>query len=169
MTCPKVAKIGTREREPLMAVIGETNEVERYEPLKKRKLGAHWVATFQDGCDWLARQDVTGEQLRVFLFLLGRLDYDNWLRIKSADICEALAMRKQNVSRAIARLVDMDVIARGPLAGRCNTYRLNPRIAHKGAKHFARNIVQYEELRKRKEARDGRQAGDGGQDIRHQA
>ena len=36
-------------------------------------------------------------------------------------------------------------------AGRSKTYRLNPRIAHRGAKNFKQTIIEFDELKKRKQ------------------
>lgn len=105
------------------------------------------------GMEWMCRQNITGEQWRVWAFLMSRLDFDNWLRVKQKEICEIVGLKQANVSRALSRLVELDIITKGPMAGRHNTYRLNPRIAHRGAKHYKSNVVQYDELKRRMEAR----------------
>lgn len=140
-----------RNPKPCLAVFDENDEIKAFRPLDNRKsLGKRWAAVFQDGVEWLAQQDVTGQQLKVFLFLLARLDFDNWLRIKHHEICDSLGINKYQASKSLKRLLDLDVIAKGPMAGKYNTYRLNPRIAHRGSKHYASNIVQYDELRKKR-------------------
>lgn len=138
-----------RERE-CTALLGEDNEVTGY-ILKNRinRLGVHWVATFQDGMAWLAKQDdITGEQLRVFLYLVSRLDFDNYLKVPQKDISEDLNLHKSNVSKAIKKLVEKDIITVGPMAGHSKTYRLNPRIAHRGAKNYKETVIQYDALKK---------------------
>lgn len=143
-----------------IAVMNECDEVVRYESFSQRyALGSKWVATFQEGMGYLARQGLTGEQWSVYAYLVEHLDYDNWVRIKQQDISDDLGIQRPNVSRALAKLVEVDVIAKGPLAGRCNTYRMNPRIAHRGSKHYKNNIIQYDALKERRE-KDGR-TGDG--------
>ena len=57
-------------------------------------------------------------------------------------------MQKSHVSRAIKGLIDLDVILPGPMAGRYKTYRLNPRIAHRGAKNYRGTIIEYDELKR---------------------
>lgn len=110
------------------------------------------MATFQDGLAWMAKQEgMTGEQWRVFAYLVSRLDFDNYLKVSQKDIAEELRMQKSHVSRAMKGLVDLNVIAVGPMAGRSKTYRLNPRIAHRGAKNFKQTIIEFDELKKRKQ------------------
>lgn len=138
------------QKQVIAIVNDETNDIEGYEDCGERNtLGVHWVATFQTGMMWLAQQDITGEQLKVFLYLIGQLSFDNWLRVKQSEISDHLNISQSHVSRALKKLLDLDVIAKGPMAGRFNTYRLNPRLAHRGAKHYKSNIVQYDELKRR--------------------
>lgn len=138
-----------KERECL-AILGEDGEVTGYlSKTRKNVLGVHWVATFQDGITWLAQQEsMTGEQWRVFAYLVGQLDFDNYLKVQQKDIAEALNMKKPNVSRAIKKLAELDVINVGPMAGRSKTYRLNPRIAHRGAKNYRNTVIEYDHLKK---------------------
>lgn len=141
-----------RERE-CTVLLGEDGEVTGYlNKPRKNKLGGHWVATFQDGLAWMARQEMTGEQWRVFAYLVSRLDFDNYLKVPQKDIAEELKMQKSHVSRAIKGLVELDIITVGPMAGHSKTYRLNPRIAHRGAKNYKETIIQYDALRKERMA-----------------
>lgn len=137
-----------KERECL-AILGEDGEVTGYlSKTRKNVLGVHWVAAFQDGFTWLAQQEsMTGEQWRVFAYLLGRLDFDNYLKVTRQEIADALHMKKPNVSRAMKGLATLDVITVGPMAGRSKTYRLNPRIAHRGAKNYRNTLIEYDRLK----------------------
>lgn len=136
-----------KERECL-AILGEDGEVTGYlSKTRKNVLGVHWVAAFQDGFTWLAQQKMTGEQSSVFLYLLGKLDFDNYLKVQQKDIAEALHMQKSHVSRAMKKLAELDVIVVGPMAGRSKTYRLNPRIAHRGTKNYRNTLIEYDRLK----------------------
>lgn len=145
-----------KTRECITIIDNETNTPLAY--VKKHHenvLGGKWVATFQSGMEWLASQEsMTGEQWRVFAYLISRLDFDNYLRVPQADIAEHLKMQKSHVSRAIKGLVTLDVILPGPMAGRYKTYRLNPRIAHRGAKNYKSTLIAYDELKKRREEKE---------------
>ena len=148
MTIEKVIPM-PKEKE-CTAILGENNEVTGYIlHTRPNRLGGRWVATFQDGLAWMAKQeDMTGEQWRVFAYLVSRLDFDNFLKVPQKDIAEELKMNPKAVSRAMRGLREMDIITVGPMAGRSKTYRLNPRIAHRGAKHYKETIIQYDELKK---------------------
>ena len=133
------------------AILGENNEVTGYiTRTRPNRLGEHWVATFQEGLAWMAKQELTGEQWRVFAYLVSRLDFDNFLKVPQKDIANELKMNVKAVSRAMRGLRELDIITVGPMAGHSKTYRLNPRIAHKGAKNYAKTIIEYEELAKRR-------------------
>lgn len=137
-----------KERE-CTAILGENNEVTGYiTRTRQNRLGGHWVATFQEGLAWMARQEMTGEQWRVFAYLVSRLDFDNFLKVPQKDIAEDLKMQKSHVSRAIKGLVELDIITVGPMAGHSKTYRLNPRIAHRGAKNYQSTIIEYDAFKK---------------------
>lgn len=137
-----------KERE-CTAILGENNEVTGYITRKRpNRLGGHWVATFQDGLAWMAKQEeMTGEQWRVFAYLVSRLDFDNFLKVPQKDIAEELKMNPKAVSRAIRGLKELDIITVGPMAGHSKTYRLNPRIAHRGSKNYQETIIQYDALK----------------------
>ena len=99
--------------------------------MKSTELG--WVALYQNPCIWLAQQDLTGEQLKVLLVLFGKLDFDNYLCVSRQEIADFLNMQPVNVSRAMRKLKELEIVIEGPPAGKFKTYRLNPYIAHKGA------------------------------------
>ena len=142
-----------KERE-CTAILGENNEVTGYiTRTRQNRLGGHWVATFQEGLAWMAKQEnMTGEQWRVFAYLVSRLDFDNFLKVPQKDIAEELKMNVKNVSRAIRGLKELDIITVGPMAGHSKTYRLNPRIAHRGAKNYNETVIQYDALKKAQKA-----------------
>ena len=136
----------------IIAVLGEDNEVQGYISKKRpNRLGSAYIVTFQAGLRYIAEMDLTGEQSRVLMYLLSKLDYDNYIRISQTEIADDLHMQKPNVSRAMKRLVERDIVITGPLAGRSRTYRLNPRIAHRGARNYQQTIIEYDELKKRRD------------------
>ena len=103
---------------------------------------------FQSGITDMAKMGLTGEQWSVWAYLMGTLDFDNYWRVSQKDVAEALGMKKQNVSRAIHVLLDKDIIIEGPMAGRFKTYRLNPRIAHRGSRNYQNSVIEYDALKK---------------------
>ena len=137
-----------KERE-VTAILGENNEVTGYiSKIKYNRLGRDYFVGFRGGFEGLASMDLTGEQYKVLMYLFSQLDFDNYLKVTQKDIAEKLNLKVSNVSRAIRGLVERDVIAVGPMAGHSKTYRLNPRIAHRGAKNYTETVIQYDALKK---------------------
>ena len=99
----------------------------------KESLGTGLIALYQSPSLWLAKQDLTGEQFKVLHVLFGKLDFENYLRIGLKEIAEFLNMQITNVSRAMKKLKELEIIIEGPPAGKFKTYRFNPYIAHKGS------------------------------------
>lgn len=116
---------------------------------RKRKLGVNWMAFYQDSLRWLATENLPNEQYRVLLYLLGKLDFENYIRIPQKDVAEALGMKRPAVTRAIGGLLKRDVLARIKI-GTANTYRLNPYVGYKG-KDPTKTVIEYDELKRRKE------------------
>lgn len=137
------------------AILGQNGEVTGYiNKPRQNKLGRDYFVGFRSGFEGLASMDLTGEQYKVLMYLFSRLDFDNFLKVPQKEISEKLNLHKSNVSKAIKKLVELDVIAVGPMAGHSKTYRLNPRIAHRGAKNYQSNIIEYDALRKGNIAND---------------
>lgn len=104
---------------------------------------------YQNPAGWLAQQRLTGEQYSVLFALFNRLDFDNYLRISRQDIADFLNMQPVNVSRAMKKLKELEIIIEGPPAGKFKTYRLNPYIAHKGA-NVSDSIIDFNSINKEK-------------------
>ena len=127
-----------------------TGEVKAYLPIAHKKKGIEggsWVAVFQDVLGWLAKQSLPLEQYRVLMFLMCKLDFSNYIRITQTEVARELNMHQPHVSRAIKGLLALDIIAEGPHVGNAKTYRLNPRMAHKG-RNQKQTIIEYDDLKK---------------------
>lgn len=95
--------------------------------------GANWMQVNQNFLRELAlRKDVTGEVLRVFLYLNSRLDFENLIQVPQVEIAEELNLTKQNVNRSIKQLEDLGILIRGPKVGRSSSWKLNPNAGWKG-------------------------------------
>lgn len=113
----------------------ETGEIQQYllTPAKKKKVyKGDWVMMFQEGLTHVAKLNLKGETLRVYMILLAKLDYENWLRVRQQDIADELNIKKQAVSRAIKELFEHGILVKGPKVGASNTYRLDPSFAFRG-------------------------------------
>ena len=103
-------------------------------PRQWNGFGDRWMAMSMDAALELARDErIQGADLRVFMVLLSKLDYENWLRVCQADLAEALGMQRVNVSRSIKRLIEAEVLLPGPKVGTSKTYRLNPAYGWRGS------------------------------------
>lgn len=100
---------------------------------QRPKVTEGWVMTFQDAFVRLAAdRTIKGEQLRVLLYLIGKLDFENWIHVPQTEICERLVMQPSNVSRTIAALTAKGLLTRGPKLGRVTTLRLSLNVGWKG-------------------------------------
>ena len=111
----------------------ETGKIKGCFPLKPKNLGKGWVALYQQAISKIADMNLTTEQYRVFLKLLSKVDFENYLTISQKELSEELNMKQPNVSKAIKKLCELKIIIEGPRAGLNKTYRLNPYVAHKGS------------------------------------
>ena len=130
----------------------ETGKTVGHFPLQSKNLGKGWVAVYQIMAVLLARLKLTNEQYRVFLALIGKIDFDNYLTINQTALAEEIDMKQPHIARAIKNLCERNIIIEGPRAGLNKTYRFNPYIAHKGSER-EKTIVEFEKLleEKRKE------------------
>ena len=87
----------------------------------------------QGAMEMLAASDLRGDDLRVLLLLMARLDFENLISLEQTAIAEKLGMHKQSVNRSIKRLVELGCLLEGPKIGRSRTYRMNPSYGWKGS------------------------------------
>ena len=105
---------------------------------------------FQEAMTWISGQhDMTGEQLKVMLNLIGRMEYDNRISFKTKDVAESIGINPNNVSRALKVLKDKEIIYKDP--NNDNVYKLNPYIGHKGTKNYGSNVVEFSKIKCDKE------------------
>ena len=138
--------IGSKKDRILTVVDRATGEVEAQIKLQDKKLGTGWCAMFQDPSCWIAEQRLTGEQYSVLLYILGKMDYDNYIRVPRKNIAEALNMQPVHVSRAMKVLKDMEIIVEEEREGLNKTYRFNPNVAHKGSYNYRDNVIEFNQL-----------------------
>ena len=111
--------------------------------VKQDPYSTGWIMNSQQALELLALdKDLSKESLRVLMFLMGRLDFENWIGVSQKEIVEKLGIKKPNVSKAISLLEKKEIILRGPKIGRSNAFRLNPYFGWKGK---VRNLEKYRE------------------------
>jgi len=101
---------------------------------KRRNDFRRWAAMDLDAIDEVSESDfLRGDDFRVLLKLIARLDFENLINIVQADIAKQLKMQPSHVNRSIKRLIEIGIILEGPKIGRSRTYRLNPNYAWRGS------------------------------------
>lgn len=120
--------------------------------LKRNPYAGGWVMNSQEALEILATdRDLKGETYRVLLFLLSRLDFENWIQVPQTEIAERLEMHKQDVNKAVKLLESKGIILRGPKVGRSHAFRLNPYYGWKGK---VRNLDDYRQKENDSESRE---------------
>ena len=134
----------------LIIVDKDTGEIEANMKLPDRTFGKQrWFAMFQDAMTWISGQhDMTGEQLKVMLNLIGRMEYDNRIIFKTKDVADAVGIHPNHVSRALKVLREKDIIYKDP--NNDKIYKLNPHIGHKGTLNYGNNVVEFAKLKCKK-------------------
>ncbi|MBR6012710.1 MAG: replication/maintenance protein RepL [Selenomonadaceae bacterium] len=126
-----------------LVITDDDGNVKGYFPLKEKKLGKDWIALYQQAISTIADMNLPNEQYRVFLKLLSKVDFENYLTVSQQNIADELSMKRPNVTKAIKALCEKNIVIEGPRAGLNKTYRLNPYIAHKG-KNRKETILDFE-------------------------
>lgn len=95
--------------------------------------GRAWMQTNQSALLEIAKDpDIGSGALRVFLYLNGRLDFDNLIAVQQKEIAADLNMDKGSVSRAMKLLLQKQIILRDERLGRLGAYKLNEHYGWKG-------------------------------------
>jgi len=104
-------------------------------PKRRNGFTEGWVAIAQDRMKLLAKhgKEIGLDGYRVLMQLVGMLDQENLIQINQGEIAVELGMQRQNVQRAIKRLIGIGALLEGPRIGVHRSYRLNPRFGWKGS------------------------------------
>lgn len=91
-----------------------------------------WMMIFQDSLIEIAKdRELTGETKSVLFFLMGNLEFENYITIKQVEIARQLGMQKTHISRAMKLLVDKGIILKVK-EGTTTAYKLNSDYGWKG-------------------------------------
>lgn len=100
---------------------------------KKVHVGERFFMGFQDAFIEISQdQDMTKESLRIMHYMMGNLDFENFIQISQAKISKDLSIKKQNVSKALKLICEKQILLAGPKIGRSLSYRMNFRYGWKG-------------------------------------
>lgn len=99
---------------------------------KKVTLKNEFVITFLDNFDRIVTDyKISNSQMRVILYLLKKMQYGNLLILKQASLCEALNMKKSNISTIFSQLKKKNILIED---SEKNIY-INSNIFMKGLPH----------------------------------
>lgn len=113
--------------------------------------GEDFLMIFQDAFAYIAKdKTLTLETKNVLLYLLSRLDFENFILVPHVEIAQELSMQRSNVSRAVKALVEKNIIVEGPKVNRSRGFRLNNRFGWKGTLSNLR-LLRKEEQKEEKE------------------
>ena len=121
-------------------IVNEDGEIEQWAmvPLKRKVITGGFFMAIQEGFIWISQlEGIKLQEMRVLLYIMGKLDFENYINISQKQVAEALGMKKQNVSAAFKTLEKYGIIHKGPKVGLSWTYRLDPNFGYKGR---AKNI-----------------------------
>jgi hypothetical protein len=102
-------------------------------PRRKNGFATGWFAMAQNPLMELAKADLGDEARRVLFALLSKLDFENFISLNQAELGRELGIKPSNMSRAVARLVQENVLLAGPRLQLKGTYTLNPAYGWKGS------------------------------------
>jgi hypothetical protein len=102
-------------------------------PKIRSPYGSRFYMSNQDALEAIAKDpEMTGQVLRVFLYLCSRLDFENYLQVPQVEIAQELEIGPTRVSEAIALLLRKGIVIRGPKVGASSVFRLAPHYGWKG-------------------------------------
>jgi DNA-binding MarR family transcriptional regulator len=100
---------------------------------RRIKIKEGWFMAFQEAFEALATdKDLNGQTMKVLMFLMARLSFENYIGLEQKEIAEKLCIHKSDISHAIKALVGKGILEKGPKLGRSSTYKLNPYYGWKG-------------------------------------
>lgn len=90
----------------------------------------------------LINPEFSCECSKVLLTLMLYLDFDNWILLSQAEMAKEIGMQRQNFSRNMKKLENMNVIEKGRKYRNFYNYRLSPQYAWKGEREsLKKNLV----------------------------
>lgn len=105
----------------------------------KHKYNAKWLLFWQDKTGMSMQEQaemvkpLTQTEYRVRDWLIGEIGIGNYVFVNQAEMCRKLNIDKKNGSMAIKRLIELEILLRGPKSGRSNTYMVNPAFCFSGS------------------------------------
>jgi len=94
--------------------------------------GGRFFMAMQEGFIHLAKLGLKGQEMQILMYVFGKLDFENWIRISQTEISNELEIARPHISAAFKTFVDQGILHKGPKVGTSWTYRLDPSFGVKG-------------------------------------
>lgn len=138
----QMEKSGTLEKGP--AILSPENSKQKRIPVyvadgrPKRKYNAKWLCLWLDdtGAGIVEQSEMekplTQTEYRVRDWILGTIGIGNMAFINQAEMSRRLRVARPHISKAIKRLVELQILIPGPKSGRSNSYKINENFCFYG-------------------------------------
>lgn len=97
-----------------------------------------------------ANKELNNIELRVFIYLLGNVDFENFLEVSQSKIAKELETDRSYVNKAIKVLKEKEFIEIIKNSGK-NYYRINPYLAWKGQLETWQKTIDFYDYKKKEE------------------
>jgi hypothetical protein len=94
--------------------------------------GGGFFMAMQEGFIHLAKLGLKGQEMQILMYVFGKLDFENWIRISQTEISNELGIARPHISAAFKTFVNQGILHKGPKVGTSWTYRLDPSFGVKG-------------------------------------
>lgn len=124
---------------------GSIYEKERYTVMidnTHTKIRKKWFMIFQEVYQLLALdKDIRGEPRSILDLMFSVMKFQNKIPLHQSQISKILSINQSNVSKAIKKLIDKEIIVKDHCIGRNQFYKLHPNYGWKGKSY---NMMQEE-------------------------
>lgn len=109
-----------------------------FTPPPKKKYNAKWLLLWQDATgasimeQAMMEKPLTQTEYRVRDWIIGTIGIGNYVLVNHSECGRALRVARPNVSAAIKRLIELQILIQGPKSGKSNTYMVNPAFCFAG-------------------------------------
>lgn len=121
------------------------NQIKKYNSILTAQYGEK-LMVFQEILK-KASVELKSEELRVFIYMLGVCEFENWIHLGQADISKAMDIKVPHISRALKGIREKGFIEVIKKSGN-NYYRINPEIAWKGSMEEWHKVIEFKKLEK---------------------
>lgn len=123
--------------------------------MTRRQYREAFAMVFLDSIEYVAKSDLQGRVVKVWLYLISKMGYENEVRICITQAAKELGMKRENMSRAISELVKAGLLSRKERIGNSWIYVLNPRVAFRGRARSRDELIEKLEKRRKMKALAG--------------